>query len=196
MFSGYYIKFLTDSTLKGNLPPLVKTGLLILTMVTLGVLSKYWVGVSAGRFSFYIIRDIRNKITDQIERMKVSYLEARHSGQIVAKLTNDVNVIQGFLQNSFPPFLYNTLVFTLTFIYLSTLNWKLLLTAIASVPISMFLINLISKPIGNYARIEQESTEDMSAVTQDAVGGVYIEKAYNLTGIMQHKLNMQTLFMY
>jgi ABC-type multidrug transport system fused ATPase/permease subunit len=67
------------------------------------------------------------------------------------------------------------------------LNWRLSVVAISVVPISISVISLLSKPIGKYAKNEQQSMECIMAVAQDSLSGVYIEKAYNLSGIMQNK---------
>jgi len=119
----------------------------------------------------------------------VAHLESGHSGQVVAKLTSDVNVLQGFFQNSSPQLLYNSVVFILAFGYLCTVNWQLVLISAASVPLTLYLINYLSKPMSKYARREQESMEVVSAVAQDAIAGIDIEKAYNLDELMQKRFN-------
>jgi ABC-type multidrug transport system fused ATPase/permease subunit len=187
IYLGDYIKNLTDNTLYGKQQNLrvilIQLSILLLT----GLIFKYIVGISSSKFGFYTIRDMRNTLCNHIENLPISYLEASHSGSLVTKLSSDSNVIQGLLQDTLPNLLYNLLVFILAFTYLFILNWKLLLIAVAFTPITIYIINNMNKPLGKYSKGRQEGLEQMTAVAQDTIGGLYIEKAYNLSETMQEK---------
>lgn len=187
IYLGDYIKNLTDNTIYGKQQNLrvilIQLAILLLT----GLIFKYIVGISSSKFGFYTIRDMRNALCKHIENLPISYLEASHSGSLVTKLSSDSNVIQGLLQDTLPNLLYNILVFILAFTYLFILNWKLLLIAVAFTPITIYIINNMNKPLGKYSKARQEGLEQMTAVAQDTIGGLYIEKAYNLSETMQEK---------
>jgi len=189
VFSGHYIKILTDSTLKGSLINPFRIALLLIIIITTGFISRYLVGISGGVFSFKVIQDIRNKISSHLSSLTVSYLESRHSGHIVTKLTSDVNILQGFFQSTFPLFIYNSIIFFVTLVYVLFLNWKLTLISVLSIPLSLIIINYLSKPMKKYVKNEQESLDVMAAVAQDSIEGIYIEKSYNLQKIIQDKFN-------
>ncbi len=189
VFSGHYIKIITDSSLKGSLINPYKIALILIIIITIGFISRFLVGISGGVFSFKLIQDIRNKISSHLSSLTVSYLESRHSGHIVTKLTSDVNILQGFFQTTFPLFLYNAIIFFMTFVYLLFLNWKLTLISVFFIPLSLIIINYLSKPLKKYLKNEQESLDVMAAVAQDSIGGIYIEKSYNLQKIIQDKFN-------
>lgn len=187
IYMGDYIKNFTDRTLYGNNQNMLYVILVLGILLSAGIIFKYLSGISSGKFSFYVIRDIRNSICTHIENLSIPYIEASHSGTFVTKLTSDSNVVQGFFQDTIPSLLYNILVFIFAFIYLLTINWKMLLIAVAFTPITVHVINVMNKPLGKYAKGRQRGLEMLTAVAQDTIGGMYIEKSYNLSEVMQEK---------
>lgn len=187
ILTGYYIKYITDITLSGRRQEINRIGLYLIIIVVSGFFIKYLSGISSGRFSLYIVRDLRNHMSHHLGSLPVSYLEKGHSGKIVTKLTGDINAIQNFLQSTLLVSLYNIIIFIAAFIYLLTINWKLTLIAVSLTPLTMLLVNLLSRPISKYVKSEMEGYEAVTAIAQDSVGGTFIEKAYNLHEFMQTK---------
>lgn len=185
---GYTVKSLTDLTLNGQAPWAGAYLWFLPALLGAGVTAKLVIGLCTSRFGIYVSRDLRSLLSRRLVDMRITDLEGQ-SGRIVSRFTSDMNVVQSFLQNGMPNVLYNGIVFLLVFIYLTALQWKLSLTAVASVPVTMALITRLSRPIGNLARNEQEGRDTISLIAQDAAGGVYIEKAYNLQGWMIQKFN-------
>lgn len=189
VIAGFAVKYLTDSTLNGAAPWKDSGTILgLVALVTAGVGSRLAIGVFSARFAISVVRDMRSMISRRIELMKLSDLEDQ-SGRMVSRMTSDMNVVQNFLQNEFTTVLYSMVVFVLAFVYLTIVNWKLSVAAVASVPLTMFLIARFSRPLKKYARNEQEGRDAIASIAQDAAGGVYMEKAYNLQGYMKNKFN-------
>jgi subfamily B ATP-binding cassette protein MsbA/ATP-binding cassette subfamily B protein AbcA/BmrA len=122
--------------------------------------------------------------------MPLPEIEATHSGDMVSRLTNDISVVQGFFQNEFSNIVYQPIVFLVTAGYLATLNWLLLLFAVALVPLTMFFINIMSKPLSQYVKNRQEGFGQVNAVAQDTIGGIYMLKAFNLEQALSEKFKV------
>ncbi len=179
VLAGYAIQYLTDSTMNGAWLWGSQTILSVFLLVAAAVLAKYYSSFYSGRFGFSLARDVRDAVSSRLEHMRIADLDGQ-SGRIVTRLTSDVNTVQTFMQDVLPNCLYQTIVFLATFGYLTSLNWKLSVTAVASIPLTIYLVAYLSKPIGSYNKGEQEGKELMAEVAQDATGGIYIEKVYRL----------------
>lgn len=147
---GYFIQSLTDYTLKNNISEASEIIIIFAGIAVSGVIFKYLAVKSAGSFSFNVLKDMRNNMALHIEKLKISIIEKEHSGKTVTKLSSDVNILQEFLQEMIPSFLYNICVYSFAFIYLSVLNLKLTLVTVALIPITLFIANKLSKPLGRY----------------------------------------------
>jgi ABC-type multidrug transport system fused ATPase/permease subunit len=78
-------------------------------------------------------------------------------------------------------------VFLLGFTYMYMLSWKLLLATCILIPISSILYDKVVKPMQVHSRKEMEHLARANAVTQDAIRGIYIIKAFNLQNILAKK---------
>lgn len=189
VMAGYAVQTITDAAINGRTPwndKSVIVGIFALIVVAVG--ARLVMGELSARFGINVVRDIREKVTKRIEHAKMSEL-ADQSSAIVTRMTSDMNITQHFLQHQFIHLLYSIVVFLFAFTYLATLNWKLALVAVSSVPLTLVLVARFSKPLKDYSRGHQEGNEAMAAVAQDATGGIYVEKAYNLQLYMNDKFN-------
>lgn len=187
---GYFIKNVTDLALDGQWQEVLGTVYTIVATVAVGVVAKYAVRYTSGRFSAYASRDIRTSTTQRVASMPLYEIEAGHSGDLVSRLTNDISVVQGFFQNDFSNVIYQPIVFLVTAGYLATLNWVLFLFAVALVPLTMIFVNALSKPLSRYVRNRQEGFGQVNAIAQDTIGGIYMLKAFNLQQVLYERFKV------
>ena len=67
------------------------------------------------------------------------------------------------------------------------LSWKLLLATCILIPISAILFDKVVKPMQAHSQKEMEHLARANAVTQDAIRGIYIIKAFNLQKLLTAK---------
>ncbi len=184
---GHFIKNITDTTLSGYYQEASRVLIYIVLLVVLGVLVKFTVGYSSGCFSSLALMDLREKVARHVERLPVSFIENRHTGDTVYRLSGDTNAFQYFFQGSFTNLIYRPLVFILAFAYLLYTNWRLLLLSVALLPVTLYLTNLVSRPISRYSKVRQGQYGTLNSMVQDTIGGIYISKSYNLAKVLFEK---------
>jgi subfamily B ATP-binding cassette protein MsbA/ATP-binding cassette subfamily B protein AbcA/BmrA len=139
----------------------------------------YMRGQVSVRYEAYTIRDFRDRITAHIQKLPISYIQTLHSGDMVSRLNNDVEKIAGLLKRVHE-FIQQPLVFILGFTFMAIISWKLLLATCILIPISAILFDKVIKPIQSDSQNEMEELARANAVTQDAIRGITILKAFNL----------------
>ncbi|WP_054740678.1 ABC transporter ATP-binding protein [Cellulosilyticum ruminicola] len=159
---------------------LVKYVYIIAGITVSGVISSYFVKYTAARFSFYSIRDIRSALYAHIEKINVSYIEQNHSGEIVSRLTNNIILLQEFLENNLKNFVYEPILFLGAFILLLRINGILLLISIVTMGITMGLTFIVVIPVKQRIKLLQKGIAKVNATYQDNINGVSIVKTYNL----------------
>ena len=158
---------------------------LITMLINVGV--TFMRGQVSARYEAYTIRDFRDQITAHIQKLPISYLDTLHSGDLVSRLNNDVEKIAGLLKRV-QEFIQQPLIFILGFTYMAVISWKLLLATCILIPISAILFDKVIKPIQLDSQSEMEELARANAVTQDAIRGIYIVKAFNLQKILAIKV--------
>lgn len=177
---GYFIKQITDATINRQPELILQTVYLIVAAAVVGAVSHYGVKYATGRFSANALRDLRQRTTTHSTMLPLSFTERHHSGDLVARQMNDASVVQGFFEGAFADLVYQPILFLATFVYMFTLNWQLLLVCLATLPVGMVLLNLLSRPLTAFSQQEQEGFARLYALAQDSIGGITMSKAFNL----------------
>lgn len=89
------------------------------------------------------MRDLRNAVQDKIRKLPVSYFDKNSYGDVLSRITNDIDTISNALQQSFVQVVNAVLSLTLALIMMFTINVKMALVAILIIPISYMISRVI-----------------------------------------------------
>ena len=179
MFSPWVLKYVVDG-LKQALErqKLPYYALLILGLAVIEGFFRFWMRRILIGISREVEYDLRNDFLAHVQRMSLTFLQSRSTGDIMSRATNDLNAVRSVLG---PGIMYsmNTIVTVVisTFILLR-LNWKL--TVLAYVP--LILMSISVKKIGEqiHDRFEsiQEQFSNLSTKAQENLSGIRVVKAF------------------
>src|ERR687883_719207 len=118
---------------------LVAVGGLVAVALARG-LCTFLQGYLAERASQGVAYDLRNALFERIERLSFSYYDRVQTGQLVTRLTNDVEQIRQFAGNGVVQLANAVVMLIGTTVLLLYLDWQLALVALAIVPIIATLL--------------------------------------------------------
>lgn len=153
--------------------------ILLLGTLLMGVIASFLMPYSSGRAGSYAIRDIRNKIVIHYDAVEVSAKDEMHSGDIASRLNNDISKLEALFGN-LSNYIYTPLIVIATTAYLLTIQWKLVILSVISIPLALFLSNILSRPMSKYYEDYYGYMGETNSIIQDAITGISILKAYNL----------------
>ena len=182
----FFLQQLTDTATGGDTEQFTVLVYWALFFMVLRVGLTYLQGQSTVRYEALTIRDLRNTVTNHIQHLPVSTTDTMHTGDLVSRINNDVNKIADLLKRIYEV-IQMPFIFVLGFAYMVTISWKLLLAACILIPVSGFVQNLVTKPMQNQSQKEMEELGKANALTQDAIRGIYIVKAFNLQEVLTQK---------
>ena len=122
---------------------------------------------------------LRKEISEKINRMPMKYFESRTYGEVLSRITNDVDTLGQGLNQSITTII--TSVATLIGVLIMMLSISPLMTLIALVilPISMALIGLVTKKSQKFFRAQQEYLGHINGQVEEVYGGHLVIKAFN-----------------
>ena len=122
---------------------------------------------------------MRKEISEKINRMPMKYFESRTYGEVLSRITNDVDTLGQGLNQSITTII--TSVATLIGVLIMMLSISPLMTLIALVilPISMGLIGLVTKKSQKFFRAQQEYLGHINGQVEEVYGGHLVIKAFN-----------------
>ena len=126
-----------------------------------------------------ICYQLRKEISEKINRMPMKYFESRTYGEVLSRITNDVDTLGQGLNQSITTII--TSVATLIGVFIMMLSISPLMTLIALVilPVSAGLISFVVKKSQKYFKNQQEYLGHINGQVEEVYGGHLVVQAYN-----------------
>ncbi|MCD7826853.1 MAG: ABC transporter ATP-binding protein/permease [Clostridiaceae bacterium] len=122
---------------------------------------------------------MRREISEKINRMPMKYFESRTYGEVLSRITNDVDTLGMALNQSVTTII--TSVFTIVGVLVMMLSISPLMTLIALVilPVSILLVSFVVKKSQKYFKTQQEYLGHINGQVEETYSGHMIIKAFN-----------------
>ncbi len=124
------------------------------------------------------MRDLRNTVQDKIRRLPVSYFDKNSYGDILSRITNDIDTISNALQQSFVQVVNAVLSLTLAVIMMFTINVTMALVAILIIPISYIISRFIVVRSQKLFYNQQKALGNLNGKVQEMYTGFNEIKLY------------------
>jgi ATP-binding cassette subfamily B protein len=122
--------------------------------------------------------DVRNDFYARLQQMPLGYYQARRTGDLMSRATNDLNAVRMMIG---PAVMYTSntvLVFVVAIILMSSIDGRLTLMALLPLPLVTISVKYFGSAIHTRFEAIQSQLSDVSAVVQEALSGVRVVRAY------------------
>ena len=185
----YYVSYII--ILKGQSTALIFICLLLVIAFFLRNITTYFalyfmVGARAGT-----IKDIRNDLYRKIMILPLSFYSHHKKGDIMARITTDVQEIEVSIISSLDTFIKSPITILAYFAYMLGVSWRLTLFVLILLPIGGLIIGAIGKSLKKDSLDGQNRFAGMLATIEETIGGLRIIKAFNAIDYSSEKFNEQ-----
>ncbi|MGF6358330.1 ATP-binding cassette subfamily B protein [Paenibacillus sp. 4624] len=184
IWTGSLIEQLTTQAEKGAGPIVLQIVYAVFVVILIGVPAKFFMSFGVERSSASAVQDVRNDVMRHIGKLRVSDLEKQHSGDMLSRINNDLQLIQQFMIRDFAQWFYHPLLFIGCFAYLIYLQWELMLYSLLLFPVALLVSQWIGKQLERLTEEAQTNMGLMNVNLQDTLGGMPIVKSYLLSGML------------
>ncbi len=122
---------------------------------------------------------MRNAFFARLQLMPLAYYQARRTGDLMSRATNDLNAVRTMIG---PAIMYSSntiIVFVVAIILMASIDARLTLIALLPLPLVSISVKYFGSAIHTRFEAIQAQLADMSAVVQEALSGVRVVRAYN-----------------
>lgn len=155
---------------------------IILTLAALYLFSailRYIQGWIMSGVSMKVSYRFRREIAEKINRLPFSYFDKTNKGEVLSRVTNDVDTLSQTLNQSLSQIITSvTTVFGVLIMMLS-ISWRMTFVAIGIIPVSMVLIMLIVKQSQKYFKQQQDYLGNVNGHVEEMYAGHIVMKAFN-----------------
>lgn len=123
--------------------------------------------------------DVRNDFFARLQEMPLAYYQARRTGDLMSRATNDLNAVRMMIG---PAVMYSAstiLVFAVAIVLMASIDRRLTLIALLPLPLVSVSVKYFGSAIHRRFEAIQAQLADLSAVVQETLAGVRVVRAYN-----------------
>ena len=123
--------------------------------------------------------NLRKDISKKINKLPLNYFESRTNGEILSRVTNDVDTLQMSLNQSLTQLITSVTTLIGVFIMMLSINVWMTLAAVLILPVSMFIINKVMKHSQKYFQAQQEYLGKVNGQVEENFGGHDVVRVFN-----------------
>ncbi|MGI6537158.1 MAG: ABC transporter ATP-binding protein [Caldicoprobacterales bacterium] len=172
-------RVIVDDVVKGGqreLLPLLMAALLMASLVRSATV--YLRGLLLENYSQNCLYDLRNDMYTHLQHLPFSFYDDNRIGELMSRMTGDLEGIRMFLASGIPVLLENAIYFFGTVIILLNLNAKLAVVTMIIIPSIAYLAFLYNKVIRpKYSEIREQHAA-LNTAAQENIAGVRVVKAF------------------
>ena len=122
---------------------------------------------------------MRRDISEKINRMPMKYFESRTYGEVLSRITNDVDTLGQSLNQSITMIITSIATLVGTLVMMLSISGIMTLISLVILPISVFLISFVAKHSQKYFRQQQEYLGHINGQVEEVYGGHLVVQAFN-----------------
>ena len=177
------VKILNDSTIIDKwsavfgflIKPVSLLGIIAVSIFALSYLQEYISAILGEE----VAQSLRVKLSRKFTKLPMNFFDTNQVGDILSKLTTDIEKVAEVIGSSFTRFVYSFLIMILVIIMLFTINVKLTLLVLAILLVSIVVTYYVSKLTQKIFSQDVKSLSELSSLTEEALTGNLVVQAFN-----------------
>ncbi|MBI4552403.1 MAG: ABC transporter ATP-binding protein [Candidatus Latescibacteria bacterium] len=175
-----------------NADTLKRLCVIVFIVVLLKNLCSYFQAYLMAYAELGVIRDLRNALYTHLHRLSLSYFHQERTGELISRITYDVNLVNGTISAAFGTMVKEPLLVLVHLALLVLLSWQLTLAAFLFLPLSVLVITKAGQKLRRSSTASQETMADLTSTIQETVAGIRVVKAFGMEGFETTKFIRQT----
>lgn len=156
----------------------------------------YFQGYIMAGVSNKLSYNMRNSIEEKINKLPLSYFHSTSQGEVLSRITNDVDTLNQNLSNSITTFITSICSVIGVIIMMLTISWQMTLIALLIIPVSTIFVVVIVKKSQKYFKGQQAYLGTVNGQVEEMYGGHLVTKAFCREEETIDKFNIENKKLY
>ncbi|NLZ95871.1 MAG: ABC transporter ATP-binding protein, partial [Bacteroidales bacterium] len=126
-----------------------------------------------------VVKDIRDNINDKILHLPIAFFSEERKGDILARMSGDVNEVENSVMNSLEMMLKNPIMIVVFLTTMLIISWQLTLFVFVLLPIMGYIMGTVGKKLKRSSFEAQNKWGELMSQIEETLGGLRIIKAFN-----------------
>ena len=155
-----------------------------------GLIALFWLGrvlchafstATSHRATFAVLGEIRKRCTEKLTRMPLGAVLAQSSGALKNTLIERIDSIETTLAHIVPEFTANLLIPIIITVYIFTIDWRMGLASLATVPLGMFFYIWMMATSAGFYQATIDNTKALNNTAVEYINGIQVIKVFGKT---------------
>ncbi|MCL4269383.1 MAG: ABC transporter ATP-binding protein/permease [Anaerolineales bacterium] len=156
-----------------------RIALITLGLYLLSALFAYIQGWIMADVSTNISYRFRRDLSEKINRMPLKYFDGTTHGEVLSRITNDVDTLNQTLSQSLSQIITSLVTVVGVLVMMLSISWVMTLVALVVIPLSMITVMLIVRQSQKYFKQQQDYLGHVNGHVEEMYGGHIVMKAFN-----------------
>ncbi len=160
----------------------VSIGNIILSVAALYLIASgfsYAQGWIMSGISMKITYRFRKDISEKINRMPLRYFDGTNHGEVLSRITNDVDTVSQTLNQSLSQIVTSVISVLGVLVMMLSISWLMTLVALTIIPLSMLIVSLVVRQSQKFFKQQQDYLGHVNGHVEEMYGGHIVMKAFN-----------------
>uniref|UniRef100_Q01ZC0 ABC transporter related n=1 Tax=Solibacter usitatus (strain Ellin6076) TaxID=234267 RepID=Q01ZC0_SOLUE len=190
---GWLNDFVRDAAGKDPLNILRFAALAVLGIAALGASCSYAEKSLTTTIGQKVMHELRRTLYAQIQRLSLAYHDRKQTGDLISRVTGDIDSVQGFLASG----LLSTLVSLLTLFgmigVMFSISWKFTLIALSIVPVLFAVVFTYTRKIKKASRAVRKKEGEMVSIIHEVFSAVRVVRAFAREDYEQRRYEVESM---
>ena len=150
----------------------------IIMLVCISAVCTYFMNLINNRITFGIVREIRSKAIEHVQRVPLSYLDSHSTGDIVSRITTDTDILSDGLLLGFTQLFSGVITVFVTLFFMFSKNVTVSVLVVVLTPLSFVVARFISRRSFNLFKKQSEVRGRQTGFIEEIVGNQKVVKAF------------------
>ena len=153
--------------------------LILVCLYLVSALFSFVQGYIMSGISQKISYEMRNQISEKINRMPMKYFDTKTHGEILSRITNDIDTLGMSLNQSLTQLITSVTTMVGILIMMLSISWLMTLAALVIIPLSLFAVRKVVGRSQKYFKKQQRFLGHVNGLVEENYGGHQIVRVFN-----------------
>jgi ATP-binding cassette subfamily B protein len=162
--------------------------LAVLVIAAVGAVSSYTEKYITTNLGQWVVHDLRHTLYSHIQRLSLCFHDQKQTGDLISRLTSDIEAIQSFIASGLLGVLMNSLTLVGMVAIMFSLNWRFTLIALSVAPLLFVVVFHYTRRIKKATREVRRKEGEMVSVIQEVLSSMRVVKAFGREEFEQQRM--------
>jgi len=150
----------------------------IVAIAVLGAIASYVENVLTTSVGQWVTHDLRTTLYDHVQRLSLTYHDKSRTGDLVSRVTNDIDTIQSFITSTLLGAFIDVVTLVGMIVIMGAINFKFTLVALAIAPFLFAFVYKYTHAIKTLTRAVRKKESEIASNVQEVFSSIRVVKAF------------------